>query len=119
MRVTAPRTASMKHPIVLIFQRTIGMILLCIGLVGLFIPFVPIWMLLIPGIAFLGHNDPVVRALHLSGLRLMKSGKQHKSLWIRRLGNMTYATYRQMRHLATIILDRWHRYTTKPPPPRA
>lgn len=101
----------MSHPILRGIKRIIGIILLGVGLVGLFIPFVPIWMLLIPGIALLGHNDPMVRSLHLTALRLIKSGKQHKSPWVRTIGDMTYAAYRQMRQFAGSILVRWRRYT--------
>lgn len=99
-----------------VFQRIIGGMLLGTGLVGLFIPFVPIWMLIIPGIALLGHHDPMVRSLHLTALRLIKSIKQHKSPWIRTIGRMSYDAYRQMRHVAATILERWRRYTTKRPP---
>ena len=104
---------SMSHPVIRVFKRIIGSMLFGIGLVGLFIPFVPIWMLLIPGIALLGHNNPIVRSLHLTALRLIKSGKQHKSPWVRKLGDMTYAIYRQMRQVAAAILERWRRSIPK------
>jgi hypothetical protein len=103
--------ASMSHPIVRVFQRIIGTIVLCIGLVGLFIPFVPIWMLIIPGIALLGRNDPLIRSLHLTALRLIKSVKQHKSPWIRTIGRMTYDAYRRMRRMTSQMLTRFTEHT--------
>ena len=97
----------MSHPIVRVFQRVIGTIVLCIGIVGLFIPFVPIWMLVIPGIALLGRNDPLIRTLHLTGLRLIKSIKGYKTPWIRRVGRMTYDAYRHMRGMTSHMLARF------------
>lgn len=105
----------MSHPIVRVLQRIIGTIVLCIGLVGLFIPFVPIWMLIIPGIALLGRNDPLIRTLHLTGLRLIKSIKGHKIPWIRRIGCMTYAAYRRMRSMVGQMLARFTHHTQDAP----
>lgn len=96
----------MSHPIVRVFQRIIGTIVLCIGIVGLFIPFVPIWMLVIPGIALLGRNDPMIRTLHRTGLRLIRSLKGHKTPWIRRIGRMIYDAYRRMQDMMRPMLAR-------------
>jgi hypothetical protein len=105
----------MSHPIIRVFQRIIGTIVLCIGLVGLFIPLVPIWMLIIPGIALLGHNDPLIRTLHLTGLRLIKSIKGHKIPLIRRIGCMTYDAYRRMRSMVGQMLARFTHHTQDAP----
>lgn len=60
-------------------RRITGVLLLLIGILGLLLPVLPGWSLIIPGVALLGRRDRLVRLSHLAvryTLRWMRRSRQ-------------------------------------------
>lgn len=113
----------MYLPVILLIRRIFGAILVIIGILGLLLPVMPGWPLLIPGIALLGSKDPLIRYLHLLVLKVLKFVKTRKTPWIRNIGERGYDAYRRARAVIgpAILrfeqnLERWLNYTPKRPP---
>ncbi|MFZ9858992.1 MAG: hypothetical protein ACO3F2_11745 [Roseiflexaceae bacterium] len=113
----------MYLPVILLIRRIIGAILVIIGILGLLLPIMPGWPLLIPGIALLGSKDPLIRYLHMVVLKVLKFVKSRKTPWIRNLGERAYEAYRRTRDIVgppilrfEHTLERWLKYTPKRPP---
>jgi hypothetical protein len=64
-----------------IARRITGALLLLIGILGLLLPVLPGWSLIIPGVALLGRRDRLVRLSHLAvryALRWMRRSRQQR-----------------------------------------
>ncbi len=62
-----------------IARRVTGILLLIAGILGLLLPVLPGWSLIIPGVALLGRRDRLVRLSHLAiryALRWMRRSRQ-------------------------------------------
>lgn len=62
-----------------IARRITGVFLLMLGILGLLLPVLPGWSLIIPGVALLGRRDRLVRLSHLAvryALRWMRCSRQ-------------------------------------------
>ena len=115
----------MYLPILMLIRRIIGGILVIVGIIGLLMPIMPGWPLLIPGIALLGSKDPLIRYLHLAILKVLKFLRSRKTPWLRRSGEQLYEAYKRTRDIvapaimrAEERIERWIGYTPKGPPPR-
>ncbi len=114
----------MYLPLLILIRRIIGGILVIVGIIGILMPILPGWPLLIPGIALLGSKDPLIRYLHMAVLRVLKFLRSRKTPWIRDSGERLYEAYKRTRDIvapaiirAENTIERWIGYTPKDPPP--
>lgn len=80
-------------------RRITGVLLLLIGILGLLLPVLPGWSLIIPGVALLGRRDRLVRLSHLAvryALRWMRRSRQQR---IRALGWRLTTEYGRTRRM--------------------
>ncbi len=82
-----------------IARRITGVFLLTLGILGLLLPVLPGWSLIIPGVALLGRRDRLVRLSHLAvryALRWMRCSRQPH---LRALGRRLTTEYGRTRRL--------------------
>lgn len=69
-----------------ILRRVTGIVLLVIGILGLLLPVLPGWPLVIPGVVLLGRRDRLVRLSHLVVRLVLRRLRQSRIRHIRVLG---------------------------------
>ncbi|NWG18762.1 MAG: hypothetical protein HXY39_00400 [Chloroflexi bacterium] len=69
-----------------VLRRVIGIVLLAIGMLGLLLPVLPGWPLVIPGIVLLGRRDRLVRLSHLVVRVVLRRLRQSRSRHLRVIG---------------------------------
>jgi hypothetical protein len=96
--VPDPEGVVMKIPLV-VMRRVIGSVCVVLGIIGIPIPFVPLYMLLFVGIAILGPQEPAVRALMLWTVRRIRSIKSHQTPWVAQSGAAIDTFYKRTRSI--------------------
>ncbi len=90
--------ASIAGP-VKIARRIIGALLLLIGILGLLLPVLPGWSLIIPGVALLGRRDPLVRLSHLAIRYTLRWMRRSRQPHVRALGRRLTTEYGRTRRM--------------------
>jgi hypothetical protein len=80
-----------------IARRVTGVLLLLIGILGLLLPVLPGWPLIIPGVALLGRRDRLVRLSHLSVRYALRWMRRCRQPHLRTLGWRLTAEYGRTR----------------------
>jgi uncharacterized membrane protein YbaN (DUF454 family) len=58
------------------FRISAGVLLIIVGVIGAFVPIMPTWVFVIPGLAMVGEYFPPARRLYDWGERKAKLGKE-------------------------------------------
>ena len=69
---------------------TAGVVLIIIGIIGAFVPIMPTWIFVIPGLAMIGDYFPPARRLHLYVVKKAEQGTdwaKEKAGWSKRKDN--------------------------------
>ncbi|MFQ3633515.1 hypothetical protein [Roseiflexus sp.] len=82
-----------------IARRITGVLLLCTGILGLLLPVLPGWSLIIPGVALLGRRHRLVRLSHLSVRHALRWMRRRRHRHLRRLGWLLTTEYGRTRRI--------------------
>jgi hypothetical protein len=93
-------------PMLMLIRRIIGAFFLILGIIGLLMPIIPVYLSIILGIALLGSRDPWLRFIHLGIIRLLKFIKTRKTPWIRQRGERLFGGYKHARTVVAPLIIR-------------
>ncbi|MGQ9829134.1 MAG: hypothetical protein ACUVSY_11050 [Roseiflexus sp.] len=82
-----------------IARRITGILLLIAGILGLLLPVLPGWSLIIPGVALLGRRDRLVRLSHLAIRYTLRWMRHNQQPHIRSLGSRLTRGYSRTRRI--------------------
>ncbi|ABU56256.1 MULTISPECIES: hypothetical protein [Roseiflexus] len=82
-----------------IARRLTGTLLLIIGILGLLLPVLPGWSLIIPGVALLGRRDRLVRLSHLAVRYALRWMRRRRQRHLRTLGWRLTSEYGRTRRI--------------------
>jgi hypothetical protein len=80
------RVAGIFAGTIAVARRVTGLLLLFVGILGLLLPVLPGWPLIIPGVVLLGRRDRLVRLSHLVVRRSLRYLRHSRVRRIRTLG---------------------------------
>ncbi|MBO9326249.1 MAG: hypothetical protein J7463_12960 [Roseiflexus sp.] len=82
-----------------IARRITGVLLLIAGILGLLLPVLPGWSLIIPGVALLGRRDRLVRLSHLAMRYALRRMRRSRQPYLRLLGQRLTMEYGRTRRV--------------------
>lgn len=86
-------------------RRVVGLFLLIVGILGLLLPIMPGWPLIIPGVVLLGRRDRTVRRSHLIVRHALRRMRHSRTERIRSLGWRLSLEYIRTRRMIVPAID--------------
>ncbi|MEN9936523.1 MAG: hypothetical protein RLZZ387_3102 [Chloroflexota bacterium] len=88
-----------------ILRRVVGVTLFIIGVLGLLLPILPGWPLIIPAVVLLGRRDKIIRHTHLIVRHALRFMRRSEQTWLRRIGMRLSLEYVRTRRVVVPAID--------------